>query len=621
MKMNLEKDRWLYISLVTYILISLIYIISIPLWESPDEVGHFDYIRHIREKKRLPVMREGLLGEAHQPPLYYALATLWTLPADLTDSTGAPRSNPEFVHKGQGGHDVNAVLHDPDEITPPYQGIGLALRLARTSSALFGAGTVLLTYAISGMIFPHHPMKRLLATAFVGFNPQFLFITASTNNDSLLSFLSVGLIWQTIKIIQKNDLEHKDGLPLGMWSLGIIMTKLTGLPILFISYSALLIHAIRQKLLIKMTKATFIATIIILLGSGWWFYRNYHLYGDPLGYTIYREVFRVNLRANPMTLAEFPLFFKTEFRSFWGIFGWMNVQAPNWFYNFFCGIMVAGVIGVVLTIVLKERHLPKQTGLFLSYVSVQQLYLLTIVQTADYSMWQGRYLFPIIAPLGIMLTIGLIGWMPKYWSFWISGILISSLLLLAIYTPFRIIRPAYQSYEIEEDAIEYPLNADFGDFFRLKGYTLNKDALNVIVTLFWEALEKPDFDYSVFVHLIDVNGELIGQQDHAPGASRNHPPMTWDVGEVVVDRHQVSLLRAPSGNLKLRLGVYNWATGERLQVQNAPITQSSTNNYLLVDVGQHERFRSTRWLYGLALLTTIVGVGVFWWRYWMKRKS
>ncbi|HRT30885.1 MAG TPA: hypothetical protein P5211_00545, partial [Anaerolineae bacterium] len=183
------------------------------------------------------------------------------------------------------------------------------------------------------------------------------------------------------------------------------------------------------------------------------------------------------------------------------------------------------------------------------------------------SRWQGRYLFTAIAPIAILLATGLIGWAGRRWKPVLAGGIAVSLLALAIYMPGWVIRPAYQrAPTITEVEISYPLEVNFGQTLILRGYDLAQDPLAVTITLYWEAAQRPDFDYSVFVHLLNDQGELLGQQDHAPGSNRNHPPTTWVSKEIIADEHRIQLLRTPEGPLQMRVGVYNWANGDRLSV-------------------------------------------------------
>jgi len=180
-------------------------------------------------------------------------------------------------------------------------------------------------------------------------------------------------------------------------------------------------------------------------------------------------------------------------------------------------------------------------------------------------MWQGRFLLPALAPLAVLLACGIMGWVSRRWERYLAWGGVLGLLGLAVYVPFGVIRPAYlPQLRADQVSISHPLQVTFGDQFLLRGYDLEQEPLAVTLTLYWESPRRPDFDYSVFVHLVDERGELIGQQDHAPGSDRNHPPTTWSPGEVVVDSHRILLLRSMEGPVQMRVGVYNWATGERL---------------------------------------------------------
>jgi hypothetical protein len=183
-------------------------------------------------------------------------------------------------------------------------------------------------------------------------------------------------------------------------------------------------------------------------------------------------------------------------------------------------------------------------------------------------MWQGRYLFPVSAPVGVVLATGLTSWLPgKNGKGLIALVGCLGSVALAVWVPFGVIEPAYRPLPADaEMAIEARVEVVFGDQFRLLGYSLEQDSLAASVTLYWQAIRRPDFDYSVFVHLVDQDGELVGQQDHAPGASSGRPPTTWAESEVIADEHRISLLRAVQGDLSFLVGVYNWATGERLPV-------------------------------------------------------
>lgn len=568
---HLEKGIVLAI-LLSFFCLAGMYNISVPLWESPDEPAHFDYIAHLVQQKRLPRITAGQLNESHQPPLYYALAALWTLPADLNDPTGKPQLNPQFVHAGNGGGEVNVSEHPPAETRFPYRGWARALHLVRLFSTLLGVGSLYFTYLLARMVFPQRVEIPLLATALVAFNPQFIFISASANNDNLLIFTASALLLNTARLLKSNTLAPpslKATISLSLWALALVLTKMLGLAIVA-CVSLILFFAIWHRHGWSATlKFCLRVALIVSLGSLWWWLRNQIYYGDPLAYKIYQEVFAANLRSTPLALEEWRMFLRTQFLSFWGVFGWMNIMPPTWFYNFyryFCGATLLGnLIGCA-----SKRFRTLATpllGLLIAAIVAQEAYLISIIQGANNTMWQGRYLFPTIAPLAILLAYGLTGWLPRKLAPLFAALVGLSFAGMALYVPLKVIQPAYQPrLAATEIAAQTALDAAFGEMLQLRGYDIEQDALSVKITLYWEALRPIDFDYSVFVHCIDANGELIGQQDHAPGRQVNYLPTAWQPGEAIADTHRVSLLRAPQGPLYIRVGAYNWATGTRLAV-------------------------------------------------------
>jgi len=94
------------------------------------------------------------------------------------------------------------------------------------------------------------------------------------------------------------------------------------------------------------------------------------------------------------------------------------------------------------------------------------------------------------------------------------------------------------------------------------------------LTLFWRRLRELQTDYTLFVHVIDAQGNLWGQHDKEPlGAS--YRTRVWAAGDVVVDRFQpVVSACAPPGTYRLVAGIYERQSGERLPVTNGEGNQA-----------------------------------------------
>ena len=127
-----------------------------------------------------------------------------------------------------------------------------------------------------------------------------------------------------------------------------------------------------------------------------------------------------------------------------------------------------------------------------------------------------------------------------------------------------------------------PIQANLGDQMQLLGYDapvhIEADQGTLPVTLYWQAMTTIPLDYTIFVHLIGPDGQLVAQHDNSPWWEVTIPTSTWQPGEKLRDKHQLELPpERPSGPYRLQIGVYYWQTLERL-----PILENGTpvNNYV-----------------------------------------
>lgn len=126
---------------------------------------------------------------------------------------------------------------------------------------------------------------------------------------------------------------------------------------------------------------------------------------------------------------------------------------------------------------------------------------------------------------------------------------------------------------IDETAVEHVINARFGDDIILLGYDLEPEKAQVgetiNLTLYWEAVNLPVGDYSVFTHLLDSNGQLISQQDNQP-QNGMYPTNFWDAGERVQDKYVLTVVSgSPPGDYTIAVGLYTLQTLQRLPVTDA----------------------------------------------------
>jgi hypothetical protein len=84
--------------------------------------------------------------------------------------------------------------------------------------------------------------------------------------------------------------------------------------------------------------------------------------------------------------------------------------------------------------------------------------------------------------------------------------------------------------------------------------------------LAWRARESLMANYSVFIHLLDGDGQLVAQQDNWP-VRGTRPTVTWTPGEIVADYYSLPIpLDISPGRYVIYAGLYDAGSGERLPV-------------------------------------------------------
>ncbi len=113
-----------------------------------------------------------------------------------------------------------------------------------------------------------------------------------------------------------------------------------------------------------------------------------------------------------------------------------------------------------------------------------------------------------------------------------------------------------------------PAPPTFGEAMRLVGRRVEPTSVRpgdkVTLMLAWQALAPTATDLNLFVHLVGPDGRILAQFDGPPLGS-SYPTTDWAAGERILQPVTVSVPKdAPAGDATLRLGWYDWRTGERL---------------------------------------------------------
>ncbi len=222
--------------LVAFFLVGLLYVWAVPVFEAPDESPHFSFADEIRRSRGLPQQIPGSkktpwAQEGSQPPLYYILVATLISPLDRSDLAELTRHNPHAILGDPSATDNrNRFLHD--QPGPELRGTVLAVYLARLFTLLLACGSVAAVWLAArelALLSGQQPGRlALLATGLVAFNPQFIFISASVNNDNLVTLLASLTIWQMLAML-RSGLQPRRSVGLAVLLALASLAKVSGL--------------------------------------------------------------------------------------------------------------------------------------------------------------------------------------------------------------------------------------------------------------------------------------------------------------------------------------------------------------------------------------------------------
>jgi len=589
--LNQNVRSWRILVLLLYLTLALLHSAANPLFECPDETWHIGMAARLAQGGSLPVQRPGedtpWRQEGNQPPLYYALlgglTRLFRLPLDDLDAVCVLNSHASSGDASRIAN-RNQVLHSPAEAFP-WRGAVLTLHLWRLVSVALGLLTVWATVNSVRLLFPDRPIWALGSGLLIAVNPMFLFITASVNNDNLVNAATATGLWlMALRFRYRGDREGRpyrvQAVLLGLTLGAAALAKLSGLTLWPVALALLLCLAWRERQWRRGLLEMALVFAIALALCGWWFWRNWALYRDPFGLSVMLDIVGRRRATAADLLGEFQ-----GFRwAFWGVFGWMNVLMPVWAYralDVWTALAALGLLirtGRGLARALRTRAWGEEWAIglgLLGYVAV--LFVAFLRWTAQTPASQGRLMFPAIGPISLGLWVGweqiAQGLARSRSAGFILHILPSVFLsLLALLAPVLWIAPAYRPPDLPVPAdILNPLDATFGDEFRLLGYDLRPSSLEpgetVDLTLYLEVLRPPTRDWSLFVHLVDDLDIILAQDDRYPRqglvrATQLRAGERW----AEVFRLRVPETAVAPARLSLKMGFYDRQTWERMPV-------------------------------------------------------
>ncbi len=377
---------------------------------APDEAAHVAYVRavaHGRLPTRASAQNDPQGYEWHQPPLYYGLA------APLLSF--GPR----------------------------------AVRLASILCGLAGLGLI---YRAGRLLFPDNPQTALLATGIAALTPAHVAITSTVNNDALLEVCCSFALLTLFASLRGGFTTARAGW-LGLALGAAILTKATGVLLLpFILIALVLLRRGGEPLPNLLRGLGWTLTVAFAL-CGWWLARNFHLYGEPLPLQAFRASFGGTVQAADVASGRVPgldvggwggyyaLAALWTFQSFWAVYGTPRsalIGAPRFlpaqFYGLLAAFVAAGLAGLTRLHFRRKTDFTEaqRTAITLLFGWLALIGVAFVLFLRQYFQTQGRYLYPAMLPICLLLALGWQAVIPPRYASLANGLLLALLFTLSL---------------------------------------------------------------------------------------------------------------------------------------------------------------------------------------------
>ncbi len=608
--MMTKPTHWSRLLLIAYLLLGTIYSVATPIFEASDEVSHYAVVQHIADTGELPVQQLGVKTaweqEGSQPPLYYLLVSPLAQLIDTRDAAERMYRNPHAA-PGDPSLDANRnlIIHSPAEDFP-WRNTTLAVHLIRFLSIALGAGTIGLSYRIARRIFPDRLAIPIGTAALIAFNPMFLFISASVNNDNLTILLTSLALYLSVRCWDEppGRLDHRGWgrrLVLGLVLGGAALSKISGLTLLPIVALILTVRHLRERDWRGWLLSGVLLALPVLLIAGWWYVRNLQLYGELFGLETMVAIAGPRSRDLLALVAEFD-----GFRyAYWALFGAVNIVTFPLAYFIFDLFMLLAAIGCGLWFIRNRRS--DRFGLMLILTGYVLLVFVGVIRwTMMTPASQGRLMFPAIAAISLLLWLGwetildfrhwhrAAGAVQVFWTLdfiklrWALPIF---MLIVAAIVPFRDIGPTYAGPSMISEK-DLPsdlkrLEVDYGDQLRLIGYRPSEPRArsdSVEFTLYWQCLKPITADYSVFAIVYGRQLQEVGKRDAYPYHGL-YATQHCEAGQVFADPYRMPIKTEGVERpvvLRAQIGLKDWAVHTEL----APAAHGQPVPAVMLEVGK-----------------------------------
>ena len=430
------ERRWV-LALATVVLgfRLLVALAVVPPWQHPDEPAHLLFARILASqdtpdlsRRTDPRFERELLESMaeHGWWRHYGRPQPAPLPRSLTDA------GLTVIDSGPVLYYVTAawVLRAFDVTTLLGQ-----LYVVRWMSVLLGIATLWCGWAGTRRLFGVELAD--VTVLLLAVLPQFALVSTGVAPGALVSLCGAVLWWQTAVLFTGGRRGYATGL---IWLAALVglFSKREGIPLVVMASALTVLRFWRtgtlttRSLVVAGVTALGLAAGVVLLPD------------EPVRIVETLLAMLISRSMNPesVSVEYFERFTWTLLDSAWLYAGWMRYPAPISWAWLVRALMVVSLAGLGLVAWRHRRRPSLPIGLAVGLVAVQVAAIYAVHFRLHIGP-QGRYLFPVLAPLLVLFWIGLRAWWPvRKWPVVAAG-LITTLILLDLVGWSAVLIPIY----------------------------------------------------------------------------------------------------------------------------------------------------------------------------------
>lgn len=537
-------------ALAGFVILSLFYNYSLPMFEGFDEISHYRVIDHYTRELSLPDLTQPVSHEAHQPPLYYAAGAAIVAGIDRSDVWDVFQVDPQAgLNRRQ-----NAA---PTDLSLMPHGTALAVRVLRLFSTLLGLGTLLLTYRLSMLLWPRRDVA-VAAIWLLAFNPKFIYLSSIISNDIAAAFTaSIALVFTAWLMARGRTPASWHVLLLGALAGLTTLSKLSGLAMLApAAFGVLFVHWQHRAGKSRWWPRLIGHWLLLLAGfaivTGGFFVAQTVRYGHPLAW---QQVNALNIfaqREAPLNVLQLLQSYALVLPTFWRFStGGLLQSGIDAVLALACVIAFAGFV-----VALIKRRVPPATTLLPVVLLASAVALIPWMRSYG-GTEDARLLSPAFGSMAIACVAGVVAWLNDAARRVAGAVVLPACAIGAVLAPVLVIVPAFPPLppmpaervvrQVSPDVFKQlpPFTpAPFANGMTLIGATMTDTHVRagevVPINLYWRVDRAVMQPYALSLEVIDGNGLSLGNHVGLPLNGRRSTQL-WQVGDVYLDEQTVEL--------------------------------------------------------------------------------